>query len=263
MAADDLRKPLTRASIEKVPWVNMGGFLRVDPEVESLKRKYVYRYVPIAEALMLFRGEMQFSHPRQWPDKYESNIAEKLFCKGAPFGSALPYVKCFSLEYASEAMWRVYGGRGGVVRVGMSLASLLGGLAAADWSTNAKVYVGRVRYMDGKRIRSEIERIARDSPKKAMGFAVPALLMKRAAFWFENEIRVAFLPPARKKTTAPGSVLVSGFPTNGVNRVLVDPYLPAWQADELCSLFKTVAPRGVEVKQSKFDEHPDTFSQDI
>lgn len=261
MSSIDIRRHLHSKVCPRISWKQAYENIYVDPELDVLQNYSVYRYASIAEALALCRGIITLSSPLSWPDKYESLVLGNLFSVGAPFSKAVPYVKCFSVEYSSEAMWRVYSGAGGLARVGLKLPSLLEGLSQSTWPSKGKVYVGRVRYMDAPQLRSEVDAIATRTPKPkaTMNNAMPALLMKRAGFSFENEIRVAFLPPTSSELGQNASV--REFPTNRITKILLDPYLPKWQTDEIRSLFVDHLKVPFGVYRSAFDDSPDQTSR--
>lgn len=261
MSSIDIRRHLHSKVCPRISWKETYKNVYVDPELDVLQNYSVYRYASIAEALAICRGIMTFSSPLSWPDKYESLVLDNLFSVGAPFSKAVPYVKCFSVEYSSEAMWRVYSGAGGLARIGIKLPSLLEGLSQSAWPSKGKVYVGRVRYMDAPQLRNQVEAIAAriPRPRATMNNAMPALLMKRSGFSFENEIRVAFLPPASSKLGQ--NVSVQGFPTSSIAKMLLDPYLPRWQTDEITALFVEHLKVPFAVYRSAFDDSPDQLSR--
>lgn len=254
MGIKEDRFPLRSNRLDAIPWTTQGERVRIDPAIEQICNYAVYRYASIAEALLMCEGKITFAPPHLWPDKYESFLAKQLFGERAPFAKAHPYLKCFSVEYSSEAMWRIYSGSGGLVRVGIPLKSLIGGLEQATWPSKAKIYVGRVRYMEPPAIRKSVDQIVKAAPKPTMNNAMPALLMKRSGFIFENEIRVATFPGVQADRA--GVFTARDFPVDTISRILVDPYLPKWQADALISLFKKKVPSGIRVERSSFDSHP-------
>lgn len=254
MGIKEDRFPVRSECLTTIRWASHGKRVRLDPAIEPMRGYSVYRYASIAEALLMCDGKITFLPPHRWPDKYESFLSEELFGEEAPFRKARPYVKCFSVEYSSEAMWRTYSGPGGLVRVGIRLGDLIDGLEQATWPCDAKVYVGRVRYMDPPIIRKSVDRLLKAAPKPTMNNAMPALLMKRSGFIFENEIRIAGFPANR--SDQPTVLTVHDFPVSAFNRILLDPYLPQWQTDVLTKLFEEKTNARIPVERSSFDAHP-------
>jgi Protein of unknown function (DUF2971) len=254
MSFDENRRPIYAKAIPSIRWKKYGAHMHLDPGIESLLEYSVYRYTSIAEALCLCDGRMTFANPKKWPDKYESHLTDRLFSGSGPFAHAIPFVKCFSVEYSSEAMWRTYSSPGGVVRMGIKLQDLIDSLDEARWPSDAKIYVGRVRYMDPPKLRQEIKTLEDNPPKAVMNNAMPALLMKRSGFAFENEVRIGFLPRAAKNI--PPVITASNFRSTKISRMLLDPYLPQWQTDELKRLFVKKLGVPFKVHRSSFDAHP-------
>ncbi|MBS0193871.1 MAG: DUF2971 domain-containing protein [Proteobacteria bacterium] len=252
MKAD--RRPLYADQFSSIKWEKHGTRLRLDPEVTALFKYSVYRYATIAEALALLDGQMTFATPSKWQDKYESHLADQLFAAGKPLSKAVPFVKCFSVDYSSEAMWRTYSGPGGIVRMSIKLPDLIAGLDQSELPKDIELYVGRVRYMEPKKIRTEIDALKKSSSSVRRASTMAALLMKRQGFSFENEIRIAFTPRAKRGSSS--SFSVQGFPITAMSRMLLDPYLPEWQTEELKKLFKMRLAVPFKVHRSSFNAHP-------
>ena len=250
---DDLRRPVSGSQLPQVKWKSVGKRVRVDSALDHLRYRICYRYAPIAEVVALLDGRMTFAHPRTWPDQYE-HLVNSLFGTEAPFSSCVPYVKCFSLEYSSDAMWKIYSGPGGLVRVGISLNRLIEQLDSMKFPCNGKIFLGRVRYMRPAALRNAVASLAKSSPKDAAAHAMQALLMKRAGFAFENEIRIAFLPGSEAEVNSE-HVSASGFNPQRIKRALLDPYLAEWQTDEIRRLFGKLN-KSLVVDRSKFDQSP-------
>lgn len=244
--------PLVGSSSKAVKWRKLGRRCKIDAELSPLLDLKVYRYCTIAEALLLIRhGQLAFAKPKTWTDVYEKHVSQELFQPGAMFESFDGYVKCVSFEFSSEAMWRFYASAsGGLVRLSWTLRQLLLALDAAEWGDDGKIYAGRVRYQAAPAIRTMVRKTRTGDPKLVSSVAMQALLMKRAGFSFENEIRIAFFPSVRRRGDKPWTV--SGVSTNEVHELLIDPYLTNWQAQELVGLFKDVLKVSFPVGQSLF-----------
>lgn len=243
--------PVSEPLPRKLHWVDVGKRVKLDPLLEPHLDATVYRYATLAEALMLLRdGTWTFLRPAAWPDAYEKHVFKELFGDKAVFDDLPGYVKCMSLEYSSEAMWRTYSTSGGLVRLSWKLGELVEEFNRTDWSREGKVYLGAIRYLQPKAIREEVERIKASGDKVVSQRAMRVLMMKRFGFAFENEIRVCFLPMRGLK---PDVWKASGFRRDKVARLLVDPYLKPWEAGQIVALFKDVLGVPFPVSQSVFD----------
>jgi hypothetical protein len=230
-------------------WDRHSDHLFVDRVLKQSLNARVYRYASFAEAFRLISGgEWSFARPSEWPDKYEKHIAGELFDENRQFEDLVGFVKCVSFEYSSEAMWRTYSSAGGLVRLSWSLADLLTTLQGATWPDEGKVYVAPVRYLSAATLRAQVDSFK--STKPSSQHAMRALLMKRDAFAFENELRISYFPAAKDQRKF---ITATAVPSGLVDRILVDPYLASWQADEICRVFKDVLKVEAGVTQSKFD----------
>lgn len=247
--------------------------MRVDPVLTAAPVVFIYRYCSIGEALAIVKsGKMTFAHPSVWKDKFEHEVQNQIFDKTGRFAHHLPLVKCVSLEKMSEAMWRIYAGAGGLVRLRFKLQSLLAALDKASWHCNGtllpdhKIYCGPVRYMPTSDLRKEVSAFgARIGGSRSSAASAPALLAKRDAFQFENEVRIVLMLPGRRGALSADKLkqLVATAKTKriseAVDQILVDPYLPTWQAIEQCSAWRLLRRRraaACEVRQSLFDAGP-------
>lgn len=252
------RSPIVQKKFEPISWRRQ-GCCHIDPALDSIMKLAVYRYAPIAEALAFCDGRLSFVSPQCWPDKYESHVVDKIFSKNSRFKNSTPFVKCFSVAHSSEAMWRTYSGPGGLVRVGVGLGDLIAALDTAAGPLGHKIYIGRVRYLIAEKVRNAVVQVSNDSSAAKRSDLMSALLLKRSAFLYENEVRVAIIP-----TKCKDAVLnISNVSVKKIRRILLDPYLPKWQTDELEKVFRKLVPKGTRVEQSEFDRHPSEFDDEI
>ncbi|MDM0076926.1 hypothetical protein QTH90_21130 [Variovorax sp. J2P1-59] len=238
-----------------------GTSIYVDPEIKGSMGR-VYRYVtPDLEAAALVdHHRMRFDHPTAWTDKYETYIADNLFGEvtpgdpplagGAPFEGMAIYAKCVTYHYASEALWRLNLGK---VRLAFDFGELVKLLKTAkreDGLPMPKIYIGRARYMEGPKIRQELLRLRTEPQEKVSRLAVPALLMKRVGFHFENEIRICIVCPPGEPVTKFLELKLAG---NGLKELMINPYTDRPTALALADRFYM---RGFKVHQSKFNLDP-------
>ncbi len=238
-----------------------GTHLFVDPELK-MRHRTIYRYVnsvPEADAV-LAKKRWRFDHPTTWPDKYEAYIADHLFdnrkTAASPMGGAAPfdgmaiYAKCFSFHSAPEASWQLNKRK---VRLTLTLGGLIRSLATAkrdDDLPPPDIYIGRVRYMDPWVIRDTLEALRKSDPKNVSRLAVPALLMKRVGFHFENEVRVLVACATSEPATEFVELAVED---HAIVELMINPYFREVVAQELLHKYGS---RGVPVARSRFDLEP-------
>lgn len=235
----------------KLRWTDAGKRVKLDQLLAPHVDAKVYRYCTLAEALMLLReGVWAFLRPASWPDVYERHVGKELFGDSAVFENLPGYIKCISLEYSSEAMWRTYASTGGLVRLSWKLRDLIDVLNTASFDGEGKVYVGVARYVSAPVIRAEVGRIKKTGTKVTSQQAMRVLMMKRFGFASENEIRICFFPSDALKPLTRTATFSSPIK---VDRMLIDPYLTPWQANELVKLFRDELRVPFSVTQSQFD----------
>jgi len=223
-------------------------------------RVRVYRYASRTEALSLMsKGTFRFRRPGAWKEPYERHVASKLFGDAGPFAHVHAFAKCFSLEYRSEPMWRLFNSEDGVVRMTFDLEKLIRGLEAGEHvdGTRPKLYIGRVHYMPQAVIRQAVEHPDFCEAKKVSRHAMRSLLMKRDGFAFENEVRACFIydQAAISEETRD----VSRIPVALIERVLIDPYALKEEVSEWRRACMAVAGLKCPVTQSEFDKDPAEF----
>jgi hypothetical protein len=246
------RLPLHAQALPELAWARSGTRVQIDRAADDLARFQVYRYCSIAEALQLLaRGEWTFAHPRTWPDKYEQHVSRELFDDGGPFARSAAYVKCLTLEFGSNALWKTYAGGGGVVRIGIALQDLVAMFDAARLP--ATLHVARVRYLDERPLQRAVAKLRADPPPPTAAQAMRALTLKRSGFAYENELRLCLL--LRRQAVPPAVHVLRGVRTERIRSLQFDPYLPAWQAAELGRMFGQLGLRA-RIGQSRFDADP-------
>lgn len=224
------RIPLFEEQSPKLSWSRQSKRVYIDQELVGLENKHVYRYCSIPEAVkFLTRSSWSFSHPAQWRDKYESRLTKHLFMPGGPYAKYSVFAKCFSLEYGSDALWRLNSSNLGLLRLSFPLSSLL---LALDESTSADTtaFVCRARYMRPKHFRAALLAAAAGPLSRAS--AASALSMKREGFYYENEIRVCAFSSAHAHVKYKD---FSGFRPLPGTSVLLDPAIEKWQSNEITS----------------------------
>ena len=170
----------------------------------------LYKYIKAADAFLMLRNRtLWFSSPYRWDDPHEAWWCEQLFRKGSHLATATAYGSCWTRRYRDEPFWRMYSceckedddgapNKREPVRVlpAVRLRANTGRLF--DWLRHAasretcKAYMGHVRYCPTDQLKAEAKRLqARHD--NASPSAATALLMKRLAFAFEDEVRMLWI----------------------------------------------------------------------
>jgi hypothetical protein len=163
--------------------VNKKIYLRI---ALSEQRKYIYRIIPVQRLFEFFKtGQNVLVEPAKWKDPFENFILR----------SRKVYGQCWTLQSASDAIWRIYSPesdairiRSTVRRVGESLSKALGNHIQGD------AFIGRVRYLRNEKLMSFAKDICGASATASGKMIAETLLVKRPAFRHEREVRLVFVP---------------------------------------------------------------------
>lgn len=249
------RQPMLLRRLDAITWRRSGRRVWLDAAADELAGRQVYRYASLGEALRWLQGRTALARPETWPDRYERHVAERLW-QSAERPLPAPFLKCLSFEFSSEALWRTYAGHGGVLRLGIRLRDLVAEFNRISLPRGARVMIGRCRYLDERDLQRALEglqkALAQGAP--AADIAMQALLLKRAGFAWENELRIAVLLPADAHG---GAVLeVEGLRVTRLQSVQIDPYLPGWQASAWMPMLTASGLPAERARQSGFDAEP-------
>jgi hypothetical protein len=165
--------------------------------------------------------------PEKWEDPFENLVLKSpvILPSGeqGEFGFHRDfYGQCWTLNQASDAMWRIYSPEKNGIRVRTTIGKLFDSLAAA-LGTHAiyAAHVGRVEY---KR-EEELKKICDDGVE----LMAKTLLLKRTAFRHEKEVRLLYLA-GEKPTTSDGLFRYQVNPEDLVEQLMMDPRLTAAEA---------------------------------
>lgn len=160
--------------------------------------KYIYRIISLEWLFELFTTRRNIlAKPAEWEDTFENFILKSKVRHLS--GEIIEYNihdriygQCWTLERASDAMWRIYSPNKNRVRIRTTAGALLDSLYEAHPSNpEAKCALGRVQYVNEGRLMKIANNTFDDS-----GILVEnifrSLLFKRKAFKHENEIRLLY-----------------------------------------------------------------------
>src|SRR5205085_4195507 len=101
---------------------------------------FIYRIVSIRRLFDSFAGKVNvLVKPKRWQDPFENFILR----------ADQVYGQCWTLQTASDAMWRIYSPNAEAVRIRSTVRRLLESLNSDRGSTaNTESFIGRVRYLN-------------------------------------------------------------------------------------------------------------------
>ena len=150
-----------------------------------------------------------------WENLFEEN--EKFCCQ------------CWTLETASDAMWRIYSRGSDAIRIKSTVRKLVESLCHALPNRDRDVvFAGKVHYIRDFEIKAFATRIRRSKPVIPRVMA-ETLLVKRLCFKHESEVRLlCFLPDDPWRDRHPYRI----DPHKLVTQIMVDPRMSPSKADD-------------------------------
>ena len=207
--------------------------------IPACERNYpVYRIISLDRLCELFEKRVNtLVKPIAWDDPFENFILE---LKGRlPSGEVVEfaqrydfYGQCWTLVGGSDAMWRIYSSDKRSVRIKVRLKSLVQTLAP---NAIGIVLLGKVRYLDTEGLLSWAKRVLRDAESPDVRLLGRTLLVKRAAFSHEREMRLLYF---ESQGDQPKLFQYRVDPSTFVEEIVVDPRLLVDEAKDFIEEIK-------------------------
>lgn len=219
-------------------------------EIPKSKRDiFIYRIMPINRLFELFHKKQNvLVKPQKWEDPFENFILR----------SKQIYGQCWTLQSASDAMWRIYSPESNAVRVRSKVSALAEGLyQMRGKGAQDEVFIGRVQYLPNKALMSFAKNTLRNLTTHSQKMLAKTLLVKRPAFRHEREVRLIFIPQDKiLEDIFPYSV----DPNLLINQIMIDPRMSLKDADTLKIKIKAETGFSGEIKRSLLYAPPPDFS---
>lgn len=174
---------------------------------------------------MLVKQENCLRQPSLWEDPFENLILKSpvRLSNGETgefeFHGDL-YGQCWTLGGASDAMWRIYSPDKKAVRLRTTVRKALEGLAHnfGDWA-HTQAFIGRVRYLSDRKIKEFVENAFQGglTPRSC----AESLLVKRAAFKHEREVRLVYFERSNQKH--PKGNFLYPIAHGMIDQIMIDP----------------------------------------
>jgi hypothetical protein len=198
--------------------------------------RQIYRIVTTERLYQLFAdGENVLVRPSKWDDPFENFV---LNARGRMNDGRLVqfgfnndfYGQCWTLQRASDAMWRIYSPKQQSIRIRTTVKKLWTSLTArlGEWA-HVQAFIGRVRYLPTQKLIAFANTVLRDglSPTALAG----TLLVKRPAFIHEKEVRLLYL---EKDKTPESDVFAYKIDPNAlIDQIMTDPRLSHDEANTI------------------------------
>lgn len=188
----------------------------------------IYRIINFCHLVDLFQNkELHFSHPSTWEDKFETRLQHD------DYGSI--FAQCWSHQYSSDAMWRIYSQNFMGVRISTSAQQFLQVISKANKTgANLRFRLQDVRYLNFDTTTLALRHI-RDRMNVGDGLydASDALFYKRHSFDHEAECRALLITEKSNTDAIRTGIKLKVDPHAFVQRILLDPRM----SDQLAETF--------------------------
>ena len=160
--------------------------------------RYLYRIISLERLFQLFRsGKNALVHPSKWDDPYEnlilkSKVRDRLGnIKQYTYHNDI-YGQCWTLNTASDAMWRIYSPEANGVRIRARVDRLFESFYRSGVpSPDRFCVIGKVSYLREAELIDFANRMY-DNGRLKKDFLFRSLLLKRRAFRHEKEVRLLY-----------------------------------------------------------------------
>lgn len=223
----------------------------------------VYRIITKQRFDELFQKKQNcLVRPKLWEDPFENLALNSPIDVMGKMGT-IPfkddvYGQCWSLNKASDAMWRIYSQGTDGIRIRSTVGKLLDGLATTDGLPELTCFVGKVKYLSDNGLRDFAENQFAGGFDSGGRKIAETLLIKRKAFKHEREVRLIY--SAVGGTPPKQDLYFYDFdPHKIVDQIMLHPQLTLPEAKKLKKSIQTSTNWKHGLKQSMMYRPPQGF----
>jgi len=177
----------------------------------------------------LLHSELTLVKPHLWDDPFEEFLAKQDFRGPNDENYTMKYFandffgQCWSLDYESDFMWRVYSMNYRGLKIKSTIKSVIGELKK-EITEGDLLKIGKVKYWDDQKIKMYFEDSSFLGNLLVNGF-YHSLLIKKESFKHENEIRIIYY--SQKEGVKKEDILKIKINTNNLfHEIALHPRLP-------------------------------------
>lgn len=205
----------------------------------ATRSRYIYRIISVKRLFELFENRQNvLVKPRRWDDPFENFILRAQI--RLPTGELARfsfhdqfYGQCWTLQTASDAMWRIYSRDGNAVRIRSTIANVAESLSKTlGEHAQIQAFIGKVRYLPSKRLKEFASSWFPGARNLRARVSADTLLVKRPAFKHEREVRLLYFQ--HNAADATGDLYwYSVDPHAFIDQIMIDPRMSEPDANEL------------------------------
>lgn len=165
----------------------------------SMRDQHIYRIISVERLFELFENRQNvLVKPKRWDDPFENFILRARIrlqtgqLAQFSFHDQL-YGQCWTLQSASDAMWRIYSHDRNAVRIRSTIRIVAESLSTAlgDYA-QIQAFIGKVRYLPSRRLSAFASSWLPGAHRLRARVSAETLLVKRPAFKHEREVRLLY-----------------------------------------------------------------------
>lgn len=198
----------------------------------AMRSRHIYRIVSVERLFELFENRQNvLTKPKKWDDPFENFIlrARMRLQTGqlAQFSFHDQfYGQCWTLQTASDAMWRIYSPDRNAVRIRSTILTVAESLTAALGEyAQIQAFIGKVRYLPSKRLRAFAGGWFPGTHGLRARVSAETLLVKRPAFKHEREVRLLYFQHNAVDTVG-DLYWYNVNPHAFIDQIMIDPRMP-------------------------------------
>ena len=232
------------------------------------RTKHIYRIISVERLLELFDNRQNvLVKPRRWEDPFENFIlrARLRLHTGqvTQFGFHDQfYGQCWTLQSASDAIWRIYSPEGKAVRIRSTIRTVAEGLSKSLGDhAQIQTYIGKVEYLSQGRLSEFASGWFPGARNLRSKNSARTLLVKRLAFKHEREVRLLYFQHDAGR--AVGDLYwYSINPHEFIEQIMIDPRMSEKEADQTKErILKRTKYRGPIKRSLLYAQPPDLIVQ--
>lgn len=205
-----------------------GVYLRSDTAPST----NLYHYLPWQFATLLITNrQLRLAPPESWPDPHERWWCDALFSGNNRLRGVRSFAQCWTTSHLDEAFWRIVAmsAKGPVVRLRTTVSRLEEVCSQAIGARPGKAFIGRVEYPELWVLAEKASAVRRDAVRDVASSAATALLTKRRAFKFENEVRLLWI----ERGTTDAEVFLPIDPLRCIRQIMLGPLTTPAQGEAI------------------------------
>jgi hypothetical protein len=237
---------------------NQGYIQRINPNTP------IYRIFTLRRGLETVIGKkLTLVRPSRWEDPYENALYQTKIQTGQ--GEAVSveslrdclYAQCWTEDGNSDALWRIYSPRKNGFRATTTVGKLLTAIRENAEIRKSDCWIGKVNYCHQEIVEKLFSRIEVADITDSSGLApMKFLLIKRNAFQYEREVRIAYNHPDSNVNPHGNFKPFKIDPNTLFDRLLFDPRIDEEQFDRLEDKLRKSG-YDKEIKKSTMYAEPD------